>query len=500
MSIKFRISLNNCDYCKNKLSNWDYVYKEKHYCRSCYEKLFLSRTCGSCNKTKKIYKYLEKPICKICQVKDMPCSRCGKIEFKVGKILKSGVVCNSCIKYFVKLKSCSSCNKEKINVSNRNLIDGSKKLLCINCYNKTLPICSCCGYRRKAFSYDFDNKLKCKICSTQGKKKCIKCNYLIPAGYGNICKECNSDKTLGKKMAFLSKALSTNFCDIFQEFSLWLSKRRGSPFASLNIQYYYGYFFILDEISLELKRVPTYEEIVSRLTIAKTREYLLVTIFLDEIKLIEIDAKIKDEYANIDMIDKYLKTFKKESKSYMFISSYYQYLLRKLEDAKTTIRSIRLSITPAVKFLKYCENFKNNTPTNYILEGYLWCYAGQKAAITGFINFLQKNQGINISIKEIKLAPFTSSSISNEILKQRLLNMLKLPAIPKNKVNYFIKTIVSYLHNIEVPNNTYLTKNDIKKDKNGNFYLLLNKHNFFIGNLASHEKPTSALNLHMINR
>ena len=78
--------------------------------------------------------------------------------------------------------------------------------------------------------------------------------------------------------------------------------------------------------------------------------------------------------------------------------------------------------------------------------------------------------------------------------------MLKLPAIPKNKVNYFIKTIVSYLHNIEVPNNTYLTKNDIKKDKNGNFYLLLNKHNFFIGNLASHEKPTSALNLHMINR
>ena len=481
MPIRFRVSLNNCDYCKNKLSNWDYVYKEKHYCRSCYEKLFLSRICSSCNKTKRIYKYLEKPICKICQVKDMPCSRCGKTEFRAGKILKDGVVCNSCIKYFVKLKTCSSCNNEKINVSNRNLLNGSKKLLCVNCYNKTLPICSCCGYRRKAFSYDLEDKPKCQICSTQGKKKCIKCNSLIPAGYGNICKECNSNKTLDKKMSFLSKALSTNFCDIFQEFCLWLSKRRGSPFASLNIQHYYGYFFILDEISLELKRIPNYEEIVSRLTIAKTREYLLVTVFLDEIKLIEIDAKVKDEYANIDMIDKYLKIFKKESKSYMFINSYYQYLLTKLKNGKTTIRSVRLSITPAVKFLKYCGNFKDNTPTNYILEGYLWCYGGQKAAITGFINFLQKNQGINISIKEINLAPFRSSNTSNEILKQRVLDMMSLTRIPENKIQYFIKILIGYLHNIEVPNNIFIDFNYIKNDKYGNNYILLNRHKLFIG-------------------
>ncbi len=481
MSIKFRISPNDCDYCQNKLSTWDYIYKEKHYCRSCYEKLFLSRTCSSCNKTKRIYKYLEKPICKTCQVKDMPCSRCGKTEFRAGKILKDGIVCNSCIKYFVKLKTCSSCNKEKINVSNRNLLDGSKKLLCINCYNKTLLICSCCGYRRKAFSYDLEDKPKCQICSTQGQKECIKCNSLIPAGYGNICKECNSNKTLDKKMSFLSKALSANYSVVFKEFCFWLSKRRGSPFASLNIQHYYGYFFILDEISLELKRVPSYEEIVSRLTIAKTREYLLVTIFLDEIKLIEIDVKVKDEYANIDMIDKYLKTFKKESKNYMLISSYYQYLLEKLEDNKTTIRSIRLSITPAVKFLKYCENFKDNTPTNYILEGYLWCYGGQKAAITGFINFLQRNQGVNISIKEIKIVPFSSSSTSNEILKQRVLDMMSLIKIPENKIQYFIKILIGYLHNIEVPNNIFIDFNYIKNDKYGNNYILLNRHKLFIG-------------------
>ena len=152
----------------------------------------------------------------------------------------------------------------------------------------------------------------------------------------------------------------------------------------------------------------------------------------------------------------------------MLISSYYQYLLEKLEDNKTTIRSIRLSITPAVKFLKYCENFKDNTPTNYILEGYLWCYGGQKAAITGFINFLQRNQGVNISIKEIKLATFSSSSTSNEILKQRVLDMMSLIKIPENKIQYFIKILIGYLHNIEVPNNIFIDFNYIKNDKYGN--------------------------------
>lgn len=479
MAIK--ISNNFCNYCKNILTNWDYRYKEEHYCRICYEKLFILKTCLSCNKIKRIYRYSEKPLCKFCEVKDLPCNRCGKTSFKVGKILKNGVVCNSCIKYYQEQKICTSCNQEKINVSKRTLTDGSKKLLCGNCYNKTLPICSSCGYRRVAYSYDKNNKTICKICSIEIKRKCISCHKLIPAGYGNICKECNSLKTLNKKTFNLSNSLSKYLNSVFIEFSNWLLKRRNSEFTALNIQHYYGYFFILDEICLEFKRLPTYEEIVSNLTVRKTREYLLVTIFLNEMKIITINNKIKEEYANLDMIDKYLNTFKKGTRNHSLIEKYYLFLLQKLDKNQTTIRSIRLALTPAVKFLNYCENFKNSTPSNYILEGYLWCYGGQKATITGFINFLQKEKKLNISIKNINSFDFIASSTSKEILKERFLDMLRRPSIPKTKEQYLYKIAISYLHNIEIPKNVYINKNEIKQDKNDNFYLVLNKHKLFIG-------------------
>ena len=41
MSIKFRVFAKNCNFCNSTLTNWDYRYKEKHYCRSCYEKYFI---------------------------------------------------------------------------------------------------------------------------------------------------------------------------------------------------------------------------------------------------------------------------------------------------------------------------------------------------------------------------------------------------------------------------------------------------------------------------
>ena len=112
MSIKFRVFAKNCNFCNSALTNWDYRYKEKHYCRNCYENSFVSKTCIVCNKNKKIHKDSKESICKFCEVTNLPCTRCGKTEFTVGKILKNGVVCNSCVKYYKEPKICSCCNKD----------------------------------------------------------------------------------------------------------------------------------------------------------------------------------------------------------------------------------------------------------------------------------------------------------------------------------------------------------------------------------------------------
>lgn len=169
----FKISNKNCFHCNNKLSNWDFVYKENHYCRICYEYLFHLNTCSVCKKKKRIYKYLKTPICKICEVANKPCVRCGKIKKKFGKILKDGVVCNTCYVYFKEPQKCSCCNKYSATVSNRTLLESEKRLLCGSCYNKTLPICSSCHYRKKPFSYTLNKKPLCKACSIEEKENAL---------------------------------------------------------------------------------------------------------------------------------------------------------------------------------------------------------------------------------------------------------------------------------------------------------------------------------------
>ena len=58
--------------------------------------------------------------------------------------------------------------------------------------------------------------------------------------------------------------------------------------------------------------------------------------------------------------------------------------------------------------------------------------------------------------------------------------MLRLSSIPKNKEQYFYKAAIEYLHNIKIPKNVFININEIEKDKNSSFYLILNKHKFFI--------------------
>jgi len=295
-----------------------------------------------------------------------------------------------------------------------------------------------------------------------------------------VCQDCHAKKSLVHKADFIAASLSIYLSKIFIEFSRWLAERRGFVFTSIHLQHYHAYFFELDDICLKFNRLPSYEELVAEVTVAKTRSNLVVTIFLDEKKLIVIDKKIKEEYANLDMIDRYLVTFDKGTYRAKLLNSYYQHLDLKLKSKQTTIRSIRLSLTPAVKFLQYCSHFNTQKPNLDILKSYLWYYPGQRASITGFINFLTKEYGFNFSVKDVEHVIFKSPNTSKEQLKHRLIDLLRLDSIPQNKRNYFFRTAIGYLHGIEVPKNVFIDVNDIKTNSNKESYIQMSGHTFYL--------------------
>ena len=468
----------NCDFCDNSLKNWDYRYNGKHYCRRCYELNFRLKVCTVCGKQKRIHRDLKNPVCKICQVKDKPCIRCGREIKYNGKITENGPVCSSCSKYFREQKRCPVCNKLSYDVFN-SLIDGKRVTICQKCYLKRLPTCSLCRRKKPTYTTDAKGKSICKKCATQ-KRICKQCRKEFPAGRGKICFECANLNGLKRKANQGKNKLSSYFSDYFVDFSNWLMSNRGSQFASLSLLNYLPYFQKLDQIALELGRLPNYQEIVEKFNVAITRKYLLATRYLEEKQVIEIDTTVKEEFANWDMIDRYLATFPEESFYGRAIKLYFKKLNEKLEKGKTSIRSIRLALTPAIKFFKYCKYCKEEQPKQELLKGYLWIYPGQKNAITGFINFLNSKFKCELDLKVIKKPVLERPKRPRKYLEQRLIKALRdeqyLSLIGKDD---FLRIAIGYFHWVDIPVFVKIGFCKFKK-KQGDNVLSLAGYDFFI--------------------
>jgi len=421
---------------------------------------------------------MEVPTCKRCLYAGSYCIRCNKTELNQYKVTENGVVCNSCSKYFRELKKCAWCNKISTSVSNRKL-DSGIELICGNCYTKTLPLCSRCKYRRKPLIYDFNKQPICKICALE-KRHCTHCQIEISAGRGHICFSCSYLKTLEKRMKFGSNALSHYLSETYILFSDWLKNERGIQFAATHLNRYFPYFISLDKLSVSLNRLPTYTEVVDKLTVAETRRNLLATFFLDQRGLIIVDKDTKDMYSNIDTIHRYLNRFNNGTFFKEAIQRYYDFLHEKLNKNKTTLRSIRLALTPAIELCTWSIHFELEKPNNEVLHGFLWAKPGQKSAITGFINFLNLKYQLTLILPDVDSPEFSRPHESRLHLKQQFIKLLRTPESTNLYKENLIKIALSYLHGISIPKYVWISPASIRQNKQGEGYIrLLNQKIYF---------------------
>lgn len=462
--------MNICSACDQQLTTWDYRYRGYRYCRGCYDRLFKLQICSGCGKQKKISINLQIPVCKKCQVKDKPCIRCGKTEYVPGKITLIGPVCNSCSKYFRDSKTCSLCIKQSNGVSNRTLSDNTVKLLCQSCYNKTLPICYHCGKQRKAYTLDENGHSICEVCVIEKERICKQCGKHFPAGKGRICGACVYENTLYRKSIFGSKTLSHYMSDVYIQFGDWLKQRRGVLFAATHINIYLPYFSKLDALSEAIGRAPTYTEVVGSLSVAQTRSNLLPTLFLDSEGIIGIDKKVQEEYSNIDMITRYLERFEEGTWAQKAIDGYFKYLKIKTKN-KSSVRSMRLALGTAANLLSYMECLHEHIVSTASLHGYLWKYPGQTSSITGFVNFIKREFHRKVEMPLWKYPQLLAPKQSRMHLKQQLIDLLRESADNEDYKSRLVRTAISYLHGVDIPENIYLSLYDLKRSKSGDAFI-----------------------------
>ena len=456
-----------CDICDEKNPTWIYRYKEQIFCRRCFLDHFEIKKCSKCEEDKYIwYKLKDEPLCKICEIKDYPCMRCGKEILVFGKIMKAGPVCAPCSKYFREKKQCNICTKHSREVYTK-LYNGISQPVCTSCYNKTLPTCSKCSRKKEPFAYDLKKRPICKKCS-EGDRTCQICLESFPAGRGRICMSCSSQNGLIKKVQSAKTTLSPFFEKHFEDFGVWLSQRRGAQFASHHILHYLPWFEKLDILANKKDKFPTYVEVLTTFSVAETKKYLLATRYFDEKQIMPIDKEAKEAHANLDMIDKYIKVFPKTTDFGEMIYAYCNYLKGRYREKKISIRSMRLAMTPSVRFFQYCVYNKEEKPSQELLESYLWCFFGQKSSITSFILFLNREFNYQFSVKEIIRPILKRPKDSNKYLQQRFLSLLRdKELLHSTGHEAFLRVAIGYLHGVSIPRHVQVSFSEIKKSKDG---------------------------------
>jgi len=452
-----------CSICNAPCDQWRYRYHGDIYCKECFHEHFELLQCHKCKKMKYIhYKTKPTPTCKICQIDDTPCIRCKRPVTRFGKITKAGQVCASCSRYFIEPRRCELCDKVSFNVFTRT-IDHTKRSICTSCYEKTLPVCHLCQRKKKDGTYNVDGKFICTACQEE-PRVCEQCGSLFPAGRGRICMECSAKNGLMEKVNFASGALPDLLAEYYRSFAAYLIKKRGAQFASHRILHFFKFFQELEEMMKttmpdDSPSFPSYEEIIEYFSVAYTRKYLTVMQFFEHEGIIKWDREIQAVYADLDMIDRYLDAFRPQTFFGKIIRRYHSFLNEKYSDGDISARTLRLSMTPAVKYLQYCQFLNEETPTQDILDGYMYCIPGQRNSISPFISFLKNSYGYDLKHTTKRQPPIALERplTSKEQRRQRFIKMMRsLNGELQTKRIYnqedILRITIEYLHDIKVPN------------------------------------------------
>ena len=332
-------------------------------------------------------------ICQKCQVAK-PCVRCGKTDYEIGKITEYGPVCGHCATYFREPEPCKGCGKPSKRLTRVTRL-GHDHRVCPRCARADHGVCEAC-HRSRLLECTEDGRMLCNTCHEQGEIPCSVCEQQMPAGRGKQCESCYWRGLLKKRVAMDCAIFSTPaMAAHFHAFGEWLSKEIGDNKAAITLHRYLSFFV---EIEKEWKAIPEYAVLLKKFGTLRLRRVLLPMKWMQEASLVVPDSVAKQEDSDRRRIAATLDKVGKRTKERVILEGYLKILMVDLKQENTTLRSIRLAMTPAAVLLLKGREMKRMPPDQKALDGYLEKTPGQRAAVSGFVCYLRDKYGVDVAL------------------------------------------------------------------------------------------------------
>lgn len=449
-----------CFGCGRLMDKPHRIYKKEFYCGSCYAREFKPKPCPQCGEMARLPSRHPEAICHNCE-KSKPCVRCGKEKYRLGLMSEYGPVCAACARYFSEMKPCSRCGALSHHLSRVSRL-GFDEPVCPCCARADHGCCQACDRSRRLFDAP-DGRRLCKKCLTFGMVTCSSCGQPMPAGLGKTCLHCYWTRVFEERLHFNASVLQSPITEHYQAFSRWMLQHCGAFRAARLLKRYFTFFEQLGKLS-PIEPL-SYDRLVKEFGADMLRRHRLVITWF-----VEVHGWVKDD--GISQADSEQHRIQRQLQviSQPFVHSllmgYYRQLDAKRKNGMLSLRSVRLALWPASQLLLRSLTAGHRIPEQQDLTDYLSKVPGQKAALRGFIAYLNHSQNISLSMRLTRKG--RHKSLLKPRLEKRMVNMVLAPKPGRTFLHKWIITTLAYFHGL--PQNkiySQLIKSGVKEDRGG---------------------------------
>lgn len=453
-----------CDECGKGMLKAHRIQSGRRFCGTCYQRDFDSRQCPKCGVVSRLPKNDPNAVCRQC-VKDAPCARCGKTEYKMGKITLFGPVCNSCSVYF-----------RPPRLPEQPVIGGEVQQS-MEPHDQTVSdrgTCQDCR-RHRSLSISLEGRKLCSVCLRDGLAPCPCCGTDMPAGRGNSCEDCYWTDTYLKRLRLDKAGLSSSqFVQIFHRFGMWLVEQVPAQKAALTIHGYFPFFY---EMEKRWGKVPSYAQLLIHFTAEGLRRVRLPMRWLSETLQVIVDAQEREDASDRRRIAAIVASLPVETPAAQVLAAYNSELQNRIAVGRISIRTARLALRPAASLLATCAKSGFQLPRQNALDSYLLNAPGQKASIFGFVSFINSQYAANLVVR---VDDQKTRSMRRKQLEAEMLKLLEDGQRDDAFEAEWISISLAYFHGLPRRDGKKSKHFSSSIDSDGNFSILLNGHTYFV--------------------
>ena len=454
------LSKSRCDECELEDVKISRKYRGHRYCQTCYGRVFKRRPCPKCKNFARLPIHIANAVCRTCE-RTQPCVRCGRFMTRVGRMTAYGPACGACAHYFKEPMPCEACETPSTRLARSRRL-GHDLRLCPRCVRADHGTCEACRRHRPLQDCPDGRKL-CTPCREQGDIPCPQCGEPMPSGCGKRCWECYWDAVADKRIrincaAFFSEVMAQRF----EAFGTWLVRTTGNRKAARTIHRYLPFFV---QIERGWRDIPDYPALLTHFGARELRRQLLPMRWMEQTSLVTVDAAARETDSDRRRIAQVLDRFPHGAPARTILVGYHDAMIRRYQRGETMLRSIRLALSPAGTLLQAASEMARMPPDQKVLDALLRKSPGQRAALSGFVNYLHNTLGIEIQLP--KDNAFAARRKRRRKLEREVLALMREGGFGEDFERRWICTALAYFHDLPRRAVRYVAMEDIRHDENG---------------------------------